>query len=108
MKKAVFTEPVIRGLRNWHKIARKSAATSKNNSLYPSRDTSTQNSPRSSLAPPPTYDAGSALIHEETEVVAPDHPLPDVSVHVKEEEKDLHNEEKEAIYNGEVSFAMYK
>lgn len=40
MKKAVFTESVAKGLKNWHAMAKQSLATTRTNSVAPSREPS--------------------------------------------------------------------
>nr|DAD21087.1 TPA_asm: hypothetical protein HUJ06_022550 [Nelumbo nucifera] len=100
MKKAVFTERVIEGLKKWHRNAKRSIATSKTNSVGPS--------PSLDPSPPQTLDETSVSNGQEFETVELYHPSTEVgclSIEIKEEEKAETDEiYKQRSYNGELSF----
>ncbi|PIA29502.1 hypothetical protein AQUCO_05900015v1 [Aquilegia coerulea] len=101
MKKVVFTEQVIDGLKNWHRIAKRNVATSKHNSIHPSRDTSNQNSLYASREPSPSYTVDYSIYpsnEKELEVAPIDNPLS------PNKDEKVQNAKNKEIYNGEVTF----
>ncbi|KAF9608707.1 hypothetical protein IFM89_010839 [Coptis chinensis] len=93
MKKVVFTEQVIEGLKKWHNKAKRNVATSRHNSTHTSRE------------PSPSYTFDTSLSEEkEFQAVPIDRsPSPDNENNVRDDKTVQKGKEKE-IYNGEVSF----
>ncbi|KAF5188191.1 Mlo-like protein [Thalictrum thalictroides] len=121
MKKVVFTEQVIVGLKNWHRIAKRNVATSTYNSTHPSRDTSNHNSVYASREPSPspsyTLDNSIHLSSEPSPSYKVDNTLSDekelevAQIHnpsSPNKEEKVQNVKNKEIYNGEVSFGWQK
>ncbi|KAL5715846.1 hypothetical protein ACHQM5_017612 [Ranunculus cassubicifolius] len=107
MKKVVFTEKVITGLRNWHKKAKKNVRASKQNSIQPSESTSNKNSPRLSHEPSPSFTVDTLFSDEtEIEVVPLELPSPKKRYVDEKEEEFVEEVQNDEIYDGEVTFAM--
>ncbi|KAJ4981756.1 hypothetical protein NE237_032593 [Protea cynaroides] len=101
MKKAVFTERVIRGLKNWHDSAKRSIATSKTNSTAPSLDIALSHHNTDT-----SVSGGQELESTEFDTPLHDYGYTTTIIEIKEAVKNKPEMNDPGSYNGEISFRI--